>query len=56
MIYILGLVVGFGILSYAFAVAAAPRNEYERQLEDQEQMEYIAEYKKQMEEYKKNRY
>lgn len=56
MIYILGLVVGFGILSYAFAVAAAPKNEYERQLEDQEQMEYIAEYKKQMEEYKKNRY
>ncbi len=46
MIYILGFVVGFGILSYALAVAAAPKNEYERQLEDQEQMKYIEEYNK----------
>lgn len=54
MIYILAIMVACIIILYAMICAAAPRNDKERQLDDEAQVKYIEDYKKYVEECKKH--
>lgn len=54
MIYVLAIMVVCAIILYAMICAAAPRNDKERRLDDEAQMKYIEDYKKNIEECKKH--